>query len=197
MDERDETIERAAEALSALAPLKAGAVARVLLAVRATRARRVPVWLRVSWWMQDTSVSARAAGLMVAASLAVGFVLRGAVASDENIRLARTGGGIVALQPVANAPAEPQAVPVSMVFDLANARSVAVVGDFNGWDPSAAPMKRIGGAGPWSATVVAKPGRHTYAFLVDGTTLVADPLAPRAGNPDFGGDASVMMVRTP
>jgi hypothetical protein len=58
-------------------------------------------------------------------------------------------------------------------------------------------MKRIGGTGPWSATVLAKPGRHTYAFLVDGTTLVADPLAQKAANPDFGGDVSLMMVRTP
>ena len=58
-------------------------------------------------------------------------------------------------------------------------------------------MARVGDAGPWSATVFAKPGRHTYAFLVDGTTLVADPRAPRARSADFEGDASVMMVRTP
>ena len=77
------------------------------------------------------------------------------------------------------------------------AEGVAVVGDFNGWDPSAAPMQRFGVDGPWTASVLVRPGRHTYAFLVDGTTLVADPRAARAKSVDYGGDASVMMVRTP
>jgi hypothetical protein len=58
-------------------------------------------------------------------------------------------------------------------------------------------MQRVGTSGFWSATLLAKPGRHTYAFLVDGVTLMADPRAPRARSPDFGGDASVLMVRTP
>jgi 1,4-alpha-glucan branching enzyme len=88
-------------------------------------------------------------------------------------------------------------MPVALVFEQANATSVSVVGDFNAWNPNATPMERIGSRGPWSATVLAKPGRHTYAFLVDGTTLVADPLAPAVTSTDFGGNASVMMVRTP
>lgn len=194
-DERDELIERAAQALSALPPVKAGAVARVLMATRAARARPVPPWRRAAWWLEDTAVSARVAGLLVAASLAIGFVLRGTVSRGEDY-LAQPGTAGVELRPASNEGDAP-AVPVSMVFDLANARSVSVVGDFNGWDPAATPMQRIGGTGPWSATVLAKPGRHTYAFLVDGTTLVADPLAPKAGNSDFGGDASVLMVRSP
>ena len=74
---------------------------------------------------------------------------------------------------------------------------VVVVGDFNGWDESKSPMVRYGEDGPWTVTVLAKPGRHVYAFLVDGTTLVADPRAPRAKDLDFGGDASVLMVTTP
>jgi 1,4-alpha-glucan branching enzyme len=101
------------------------------------------------------------------------------------------------LEPVANMATESRAVPVALAFELANANSVAVVGDFNGWDPAATPMQRVSGTGLWSVTLLAKPGRHTYAFLVDGTTLMADPRAPRAKNADFGGDASVLMVRTP
>ena len=195
IDERDEVIDRAVRALSPLPPVRAGAVARVLLAVRASGARPQPVWRRATWWLEDTSVSVKAAGLLAAASLAVGFVLRGPAGSDELV-LPRADGAAIAMQPAANVGAS-RAVPVSMVFNLANAKSVAVVGDFNGWDPNAAPMQRVGASGPWSATLLAKPGRHTYAFLVDGTTLMSDPLAPRATSPDFGGDASVMMVRTP
>jgi hypothetical protein len=193
-DERDEVIERAARTLSALPPVRAGAVARVLMAVRASKTRPVPLWRRASWWFEDASVSARTAGLLVAASLAIGFVLRGTASRDEEFLPSPVASQVPA-QPATNAGV--QAMPVSMVLDLANAKSVSVVGDFNGWDPAATPMKRIGESGPWSATVLAKPGRHTYAFLVDGSTLVADPLAPKAGNSDFGGDASVMMVRTP
>lgn len=195
-DERDELIERAVDVLSVIPPVKAGAVARVLMAVRAAGARRIPLWRRASWWAEDTSVSARAAGMLIAASLAIGFVLRGSVADQGAAPFTPMGAG-VPMQAAADRGAEARIMPVALVFEQANATSVAVVGDFNGWDPTATPMVRMGARGPWSATVLAKPGRHTYAFLVDGTTLVADPLAPTVTNTDFGGDASVMMVRTP
>ncbi|MDA1080161.1 MAG: isoamylase early set domain-containing protein [Gemmatimonadetes bacterium] len=196
IEERDELVDRAARALSAMSPVKAGAVARVLMAVRASKVRPQPAWKRSVRWLEDASVSARAAGMLVAASLVVGFVLRGTVdvAGYSTQALSETP---VALQTISDAGAESRGVPVAMVFELANAKSVAVVGDFNGWDPAATPMQRVGEDGPWSATLLAKPGRHTYAFLVDGSTLVADPLAAKATSPDFGGDASVMMVRTP
>lgn len=195
-DERDEVIDRAARALSAMPPVKAGAVARVLMAVRASKVRPLPVWTRAARWFESNSVSAKAAGLLAAASLAIGFVVRGTVGDAEYATVA-TEPVSIAMQPVADAGAGARPVPVAVVFEFANAKTVSVVGDFNGWDPAAAPMARVGVSGPWSATLLAKPGRHTYAFLVDGTTLVADPLAPSATSPDFGGEASVMMVRTP
>jgi 1,4-alpha-glucan branching enzyme len=86
------------------------------------------------------------------------------------------------------------AVPVSMVFEAPKAESVSLVGDFNDWDATATPLHRFGTDGPWTATVFAKPGRHTYAFLVNGTTLVADPRAPRAKDIDYGTEASVLLV---
>lgn len=194
-DERDEVIDRVARALAAQPAVKAGAIARVLMAVRARQARPVPVWRRALNWMEEASVSARAAGVLAAASLVIGFVARGSM--GEAGSLAPFGGetATIAMQPAANVSAEARPVPVAVALELANAKSVAVVGDFNGWDPAATPMQRVGVNGPWSATVFAKPGRHTYAFLVDGTMLVADPRAPKVKNTDFGGDASVMMVR--
>jgi hypothetical protein len=196
-DERDELIDRAARALSAMPPVRAGAVARVLMAVRANHARPQPFWRRVARRIEDTSFSARGAAVLVAASLVIGFFVRDTVGEDLlNFSSAPDVSGS-ALQPVANLPAESRPVPVAMAVELANATTVSVVGDFNGWDPTATPMQRVGKNGPWSATVLAKPGRHTYAFMVDGSTLVADPRAPRAKSNDFGGDASVIMVRTP
>lgn len=191
---RDEVIDRAARSLGALPPVRPGAVARVLMAVRAAGVRPAPAWKRAIWWLEDTTVSARATAMMAAASLVIGFVAQRALGREDAAPL--VAGPAPAMEPAADAGAL-RAVPVALVFEQANATSVAVVGDFNGWDPRATPMQRIGASGPWSATVLAKPGRHTYAYLVDGTTLVVDPLAPKVTNPDFGGDASVMMVRTP
>jgi hypothetical protein len=195
IDERDELIERAVRALSPLPPVRGGAIARVLMAVRANQARPVPVWRRAARWVEHTSVSARAASLLVAASLVIGFVARGTFSADEIVPVG--SGRTIALEPAANAAGEAREVPVAVGLQLANAKTVSVVGDFNGWNPEATPMERVGTSGFWSATLLAKPGRHTYAFLVDGTTLMADPRAPRAKSPDFGGDASVLMVRTP
>ena len=60
-----------------------------------------------------------------------------------------------------------------------NARSVSLVGDFNGWDPDAEPMTRSGGV--WCAFV---PGLHNgslYKYAVTGadgrTVLKSDPFA--------------------
>ena len=155
----------------------------------------MPVWRRAAHWVEDTSVSAKVAGLLIAASLVIGFVARGTFGTD-GVAIPGSGDPVV-MEPAANAGAEARAVPVALALELANARTVSVVGDFNGWDPAATPMERVGPGGPWSATFLAKPGRHTYAYLVDGTTLVIDPRAPRARSTDFGGDASVLMVRTP
>ncbi|HKV73068.1 MAG TPA: isoamylase early set domain-containing protein [Gemmatimonadales bacterium] len=71
------------------------------------------------------------------------------------------------------------------------AQQVALIGDFNDWDPSATPLTRQGGE--WSATVALKPGRYRYAFLVNGNQLEADPAGPAATD-EFGGPASAVTV---
>jgi hypothetical protein len=196
----DELIDRAARALAALPPANALATARIVSAVRARRAHRNPVWRRAAGWLTETYVSARAAGLLAAASLVLGFVVRGAMSASGSAppaAAAATGGSAdspgVGLVPAAVGA---RGVAVSFVFDAPQAASVAVVGDFNGWDPLAAPMQQYGASGPWTASVLARPGRHTYAFLVDGV-LVPDPHAPRARSLDYGRDASVLLVRAP
>ncbi len=204
--ERDELIERAAQALSTVPPRDAQAVSRVMAAVRAHKAQRPSRLALVIEWVRQPSLSVASAGALAAAALVLGFFSRGAfgkVGSDESARSTLEGqptgefpvaaGTIV---PASNSN-EVRAVPVPLVFEARNAKSVVIVGDFNGWDDSKTPMVRYGKDGPWTATVLAKPGRHVYAFLVDGTTLVADPRAPRAKDLDYGGDASVLMVTPP
>jgi len=64
---------------------------------------------------------------------------------------------------------------VRLIFDDAGARRVAVVGDFNGWAPSATPLSRDPSSPRWSATVALRDGDHRYAFVVDGARWVPDP----------------------
>ncbi|MBY0492224.1 MAG: isoamylase early set domain-containing protein, partial [Gemmatimonadaceae bacterium] len=79
-------------------------------------------------------------------------------------------------------------------FELAlprQAAAVSIVGDFNGWDAKATPMTRDGGE--WSAKVALPPGRHVYAFVVDGATWVVDPMAPQVPDAGYGPTNAVIV----
>jgi 1,4-alpha-glucan branching enzyme len=89
-------------------------------------------------------------------------------------------------------PAGPKTKQVIFQWTLTEAKTVAVVGDFNGWDPHAHPLKK-GKDGDWKATLRLKPGMYEYIFVVDGEWR-EDPLNPnRVPNP-HGGFNSVREV---
>ena len=90
---------------------------------------------------------------------------------------------------IASGPAE-----VQFVFVDPAAASVAVVGDFNDWDPAADPLRRARAGGLWVATIPLAPGHHRYAFVVDGRRWAPDPAAPRAAGDDFDTPSSVVTV---
>lgn len=83
---------------------------------------------------------------------------------------------------------------VRFVFGASGVSSVAIVGDFNRWDVNAHQLVRAGADGIWSVSVPLTPGRHEYAFVVDGTRWVADPSAARALADEFGGQSSVITL---
>jgi len=74
------------------------------------------------------------------------------------------------------------------------ARSVGVVGSFNDWGPLAIPLEDREHDGVWQAAVVLPAGTHEYMFLVDGERWVADPLAGRFVEDDFGRQNSLLIV---
>jgi len=74
-----------------------------------------------------------------------------------------------------------------------SAREVSLVGDFNGWDTEATPMVREESGRTWSARVPLEPGRHEYAFVVDGRRWVVDPLAPQVPDAGFGPTNAVVV----
>jgi predicted carbohydrate-binding protein with CBM48 len=106
-------------------------------------------------------------------------------------------------------PSSPHAAPRTAVrpapgspivqfgFVAPHASSVALVGDFNDWDPKATPLRAASTGGVWSVEVPIQPGRHLYAFVVDGTVWRPDPAAPRATAEDFGQPNSALTVADP
>jgi 1,4-alpha-glucan branching enzyme len=79
-------------------------------------------------------------------------------------------------------PAPPPRQPGRRVLHLVNfichapqARSVALIGDFNKWDPKAQPMTRMPDGG-WVIRMELPHGHHQYLFLVDGQPTL-DPNA--------------------
>lgn len=85
------------------------------------------------------------------------------------------------------------AVTVRFAFESGGGSRVSLVGDFNDWDPAALPMEPAG-ADRWTASVALSPGRHIYAFVVDGTVWLPDPAAPLAPEDGFGSRNSVVLV---
>lgn len=138
----------------------------------------------------------RAAGLrrhlrlqpLAAAALAVLLLAVGAL-----------GGGLVAGRRATSAAADsPRPTDaahfVRFMVVAPAARRVALVGDFNEWDPQATPMLRPGPDTPWSVTLLIAPGRHVYAFVVDDHRWMPDPTAPLAPEEGFGIRNSVLVV---
>jgi len=76
------------------------------------------------------------------------------------------------------------------VYADPSAKSVALIGDFNKWDPSATPLTRSP-SGIWGRTLRLTAGRHEYAYLVDGKRWVTDRTA-RESHDAFDVSSSVL-----
>lgn len=67
-----------------------------------------------------------------------------------------------------------QAAEHEFRFKKADATSVSVMGEFNGWKGQSMTKSSDG---TWSAKVYLPAGTHAYKFLVNGTDWIADPTA--------------------
>ncbi len=90
-------------------------------------------------------------------------------------------------------PVSPATARIIVQFRLgdAEAREVALVGDFNGWQPEHQ-LHQVA-AGVWSVDVALEPGVYNYVFVVDGKAWRLDPLAPRVTD-GFGSASSRVAV---
>jgi hypothetical protein len=84
---------------------------------------------------------------------------------------------------------------VRFVFVDPSAKQVELVGDFNEWAKGTTQLSHSGAPGVWTVSVPLSPGRHEYAFIINGSRWVADPFAPKSSD-DFGTESSVIRVGT-
>ncbi|MEP6689529.1 MAG: isoamylase early set domain-containing protein [Gemmatimonadaceae bacterium] len=161
------------------APMPA-ARARVMSAVRAAESPRRQGGL-VRWLVRPRLVRVQPIGALAAAAIVI------AVIAGRELRTAPTRAP--AAVPAASAGAQ----RVQFVYVARRATSVALVGDFNAWNRDTTPLKPAA-AGVWSVEVAIPPGRHEYAFIIDGRTWVSDPTAASAPADEFGSSNSVVLI---
>jgi len=145
--------------------------------------RHGPVRRAVRWLVSPAPlrVSPLSAGL-VAAAIALAILLPKA-ATEPTTTAAEVGAG-VDREPV---------VYVQFLLDAPDATSVAVAGDFSGWEPTFA-LADPDGDGIWSARVPIRPGVHGYMFVIDETRWLTDPNAERYQEDGFGNRNAVLAV---
>jgi len=142
-----------------------------------------------SWWRTEwiIRISPRG-GVAIAAGIAA-VVALSSIAVGSRIS-ARAPQAAISAQA---APARDTVQVVRFVFVDSGASSVALVGDFNEWTRGSTQLKRSGAPGVWTVSVPLTPGRHEYAFIVNGSRWVADPLAVKSSD-DFGTESSVIRI---
>jgi hypothetical protein len=87
-------------------------------------------------------------------------------------------------------------VYVQFALEAPGAQSVAVAGDFDGWEGSHL-LEDVDGDGVWTGRIPLQPGVHAYMFLVDGSDWITDPRAQRYQEDGFGNRNAVLAVAAP
>jgi hypothetical protein len=160
---------------------------RVMAAVRAE-----PIPRRLGFWQRALEPRSFQFSPIGGALLAAGLVGVGVITSEFAINRDGRPAGQDPLVAHEGLPVSHKSDTV-FVFVAPKAAAVSLVGDFNDWDATKAPLVRASG-GLWTITLPLSAGRHEYQFVVDGTWL-PDPGAPVAGDDGFGRTNSVRIVR--
>ena len=174
-------LERITPSLRTPETHKSGFEDRVMAVVRAETPIRYP-GARAPWWRRPRTLRLSPLATL---GLAAGFAALVAVGT-----LATTGRfGAAEAVPVATDTVH----LVRFAISAPDARSVALLGDFNGWTRSGTELSASPVAGVWTITLPLPPGRHQYAFLIDGERWVIDPTAVIVHD-EFGTETSVVTV---
>ena len=166
---------------------------RVLARLRHEPAVRV---FRHGWWLDPEAL--HASPLLAAAAVIVALAIGAwSGARWAGARHDRAPAIAVDSRPMEATPASPAAAgptPVTFAFRAPGATRVCLVGDFNGWDPDATPLRRAATGEVWTVDLPLPRGLHAYAFIVDGTDWSVDPSAPLAPETTFGRRNALLVV---
>lgn len=200
--EADDAIARLSNALREDVPVREEWRSGVLRTIDALPAheRREPAegtapvpWIRRRWSISPAAGIAAALCFAAVGAGAGAMLLRPSTADSPAVNPSADGASGLAAGAQLTSGGMSGATSVRFVIVAPHASRVALVGDFNGWNPTAMPMQRSNGDA-WVRDVVLEPGRHVYAFMVDGAFQI-DPSAPRAAEDDFGIPSSALVVR--
>jgi hypothetical protein len=200
--ERDPVLRRALEELRRVPPADVDAMRRVVAAAAAARVTPFDSEPGVLSPRRGRSIRLWMVVGVAAASAFVGFALRGAWSARARVAPTFASSTVVdstntPLRQVVSAEPDAAPIPTQFVFNSSRAHRISVVGDFNSWNPSNAPMLRSPDGELWSVTIPIAPGRHMYAFMVDDSLFTLDPTAPNARDPDLGTKGSIIIVGRP
>jgi hypothetical protein len=149
--------------------------------MRSVRAKRLSPWVRLLRWFQSPrSITITPLQLVPAAALLIAVCLTFA------FHALRAEKGNVALQGIR--------VPVVLALRFPEARAVAVIGSFNGWQPQGCTLKSADGEAHWTITLMLPMGRYEYAFVVDGEKIIPDPGAGLREDDGFGNQNAILFV---
>ena len=99
---------------------------------------------------------------------------------------------------VFNTPDTPSICSAEVQFSLKinddKAHTVAIAGDFNGWNPQANILEDTEGDGIWTGTLKLEPGRYEYMFVLDGEKWFPDPNALRYVKDGFGNKNAILEI---
>ena len=85
-------------------------------------------------------------------------------------------------------------VQFSLKINDDKAHTVAIAGDFNGWNPQANILEDPEGDGIWTGTLKLEPGRYEYMFVLDGEKWFPDPNALRYVKDGFGNKNAILEI---
>ncbi len=101
--------------------------------------------------------------------------------------------GLLLMAPVS--PRVVQGTPVVFYLQDPSAKTVAVMGSFNNWNPKGYEMMQDPDTGLWTLQIHLDTGRHEYVFWIDNQRTAPDPGADLVREDDFGNRNSVLFVK--
>ena len=187
-----EFVEQIAARLRAPEQIQPSFEKRLMEKVRAEAGIHLPASASAgrSWWRAERVFHVTPlTGLALAAGISLIIGVSGVAIGSRISASSLVGNRVVSTD-------QPDTVQiVRFVFVDPRATKVELVGDFNEWAKGSTELSPSGAPGVWAVSVPLSPGRHEYAFIINGSRWVADPLAVKSSD-DFGTESSVIRVGT-